>query len=151
MTLLVYKEGLTMIMLDHVLGRRMIDMCHAADTADRMDNTIEKGYGFGDRVNEIVRHLESTAVVLLGPHNMLEHQAMSVPTEMAEFYKIFRVNDEGPLLMLLLTTMPIWILDMAEDALRQNMGHMTKDGEVALEEKSEVDRVLRGWNIKMMI
>ena len=46
---------------------------------------------------------------------------------------------------------------MAEDALHQNMGHMTKDagqtedGEVALEEKSEVDRVLRGWNIKMMI
>ena len=143
MTLLVYKEGLTMIMLDHVLGRRMIDMCHAADTADRMDNTIEKGYGFGDRVNEIVHHLDSTAVVLLGPQNMVEHQARGVPTEMVEFYEIFQVNDGGPLLTLLPTTMPIGILDMAfrfeqdldEGTLRQNTGHMIKDsGQTAVGE-----------------
>ena len=63
-------------------------------------NTIDKGY-------EIVHHLKSTAVVLLGPHNMVEHHALGVPTEMAEFYEIFQMNDEGPLLMLLLTTMPI--------------------------------------------
>ena len=46
---------------------------------------------FGDRVYKIVHHLESTALVLLGQHNMVEQQAMGVPTEMSEFYKIFQV------------------------------------------------------------
>ena len=74
-------------------------------------------------------------MVLLGPHTMAEHQAMGVPTVMAEFYKIFRVNDEGPFLTLLPTTMPVGILntafrfeqDNAENALRQNTEHMTRD------------------------
>ena len=39
MALLVYKEGLNMIMLGQVLGRRMIDICHAADEANLMDDT----------------------------------------------------------------------------------------------------------------
>ena len=39
-----------MIILDQVLGRRMIDVCQAADAADRMDNMIDKGYGLGDRI-----------------------------------------------------------------------------------------------------
>ena len=43
MALLVYREGLNMIMQDQVLGRRMIDVCHAAESADRMDSTIDKG------------------------------------------------------------------------------------------------------------
>ena len=47
---------------------------------------------------KIVHQLESTSVVLLGPHNMVEQQAMGIPTEMAEFYEIFQVNDEGTLL-----------------------------------------------------
>ena len=74
---------------------------------------------------------------------MVEQQAMGVPTEMAELYEIFRVNDEGTLLTLLPTTMPVGILDMvfrfeqdpAEDALRQNTGNMTK--------KREADRSRR--------
>ena len=39
MALLVYKEGLNMIMLGQVLGRRIIDICHAADEANLMDDT----------------------------------------------------------------------------------------------------------------
>ena len=79
MALLVYKEGLNMVMLGQVLGRRMIDVCRAADETNRMDDTIDKGFGFGNRVYEIVHHLESTKVVLLGPHNMVEQQAMACP------------------------------------------------------------------------
>ena len=73
----------------------MIGVCYAADEANRMDDTANKGFGFGDRVYQIIHHLESAAVVLLGPHIMVEQKAMGVPTEMAEFYEIFRVNDEG--------------------------------------------------------
>ena len=62
--------------------------------ADRMDDTINKRFGFGDRVFEIVHHLESTEVVLLGPHNIVEQQGLGVPTEMAEFYEIFRAHRE---------------------------------------------------------
>ena len=61
MALMIYKEGLNMVVLDHKLDRQMVDMCLAADAADRMDNTINKGYEFGDRAYEIVHHLESTA------------------------------------------------------------------------------------------
>ena len=65
---------------------------------------------------------------------MVEQQAMGVPTEMAELYEIFRVNDEGTLLTLLPTTMPVRILNMAsrleldpaEHALHQNSRNMTK-------------------------
>ena len=38
---------------------------------------------------------------------------MGVPTVMAEFYEIFRVNNEGLFLMLLPTTMPVGILNTA--------------------------------------
>ena len=85
----------------------------------------------------IVHQLESTAMVPLGPHNIVEQQAVGVPTEMAEFYEIFRVNDEGTLPKLLPTTMPGRILnmafrfgqDLAEDALRQNTGNVIRDAD----------------------
>ena len=77
----------------------------------------------------IVHQLESTAMVPLGPHNIVEQQAVCVPKEMAEFYEIFRVNDEGPLPTLLLTTMPGRILDPAEDALMQNTGNVIGDAD----------------------
>ena len=51
-----------------------------------MSNTVHKGYAFGEKVYEIVHQLESVAVVLLGPHNMVEQQAIGRPMEMAEFY-----------------------------------------------------------------
>jgi hypothetical protein len=58
---------------------------------------------------------------------MVEQQAVGVPTEMAEFYEDFRINNEGTLLP---TTMPVGILHMAfrfdhnpsEISLRQYMG-----------------------------
>ena len=58
---------------------------------------------------------------------MVEQQAVGVPTEMAEFYEDFRINNEGTLLP---TTMPVGILHKAfrfdhnpsEISLRQYMG-----------------------------
>ena len=50
MALLVYKEGLSLIMLGQVLGRKMINVCHAANEANKKDASIDKGFGFGDRV-----------------------------------------------------------------------------------------------------
>ena len=50
------------------------------------------------------------AVVLLGPHIIVEQQAVGVPSEMEEFYEVFFVNDEGTLLS---TTMPVGIFNMA--------------------------------------
>ena len=62
-----------------------------------MDTTVDKGFGFGVRVYETIHHLGSTLVVLLGPHNIVEQQAVGVPTEMAAFYETFRINDEETL------------------------------------------------------
>ena len=75
-----------------------------------MNNTINKGYGLGDRAYKIIHHLESMAVVLLGSHIIVEQQAVGVPSEMAEFYEVFCVHDEGTLLP---TTMPVGIFNMA--------------------------------------
>ena len=41
MALLVYKEGLNMIILGHELGRRIIYVCHAADETNNFENTID--------------------------------------------------------------------------------------------------------------
>ena len=38
---------------------------------------------------------------------------MDVSTVIAEFYEVFRVDKEGPSMMLLPTTMPVGILNMA--------------------------------------
>jgi hypothetical protein len=43
--------------------------------------------------------------------SLVEQQAVGVPTEMAEFYKVFCVNYEGTLLP---TMMPVGILDNIE-------------------------------------
>ena len=71
MALLTYREEVTMIVLDHELGLQMIDLCLAADGAAEKCDTIDKGYGFGDLTYEIILYLESTAIVLLGPHIMV--------------------------------------------------------------------------------
>ena len=55
------------------------------------------------RVYETVRQLASKALVLLGLCNVVEYQAMSVPKEIADLYKTFRVHG-GPLWMMLHTT-----------------------------------------------
>ena len=50
-------------------------------------------------------------MVLLETHHMTGRQTTDVSTMMAEFYKAFRVDKEGPSLTLLPTTMPTRILD----------------------------------------
>jgi hypothetical protein len=44
----------------------MVCVCLAADVADKENNTINKENGFGDRPYEIILHLMSMAVMLLG-------------------------------------------------------------------------------------
>ena len=70
-----------------------------------MANTVVKGFGFGNVVHKLLQQLESTDIVLLGPHHMRGHQTMDVSTVIAEFYEVFRVDKEGPSMMLLPTTM----------------------------------------------
>ena len=82
MALLIYRKEINMVMIDHVLGHQMIDMIQAAGTVDMIDE--ESNYG--DRVYETVHQFPNTAWVLLGPHNMVHHQVMSVPKEMADLY-----------------------------------------------------------------
>ena len=77
MAVLIYKEGLNMVILDQAMGEQMIGVCHAADVANRVVDTVDRGFGFGDRVCKIVHQLESTVMVLVGPHNMVEHMAMA--------------------------------------------------------------------------
>jgi hypothetical protein len=106
MAMLTYREEVAMIVLNQELGRRMVEVCLAADTAAEKCDTISKGYGFGDlsyENYEIILHLESAAIVLLGPNIMVEQQAESVPTEMAELHQDFCSKDSESLLH---TTMP---------------------------------------------
>ena len=63
----------------YMLGRQMIDVCLAADAAAEKHDTIIKG--FGDVTYEMVLHLESAAIALLGPHVMVEQQAEAVSTD----------------------------------------------------------------------
>ena len=72
MALLTYGEEVKMVVLDHELGRQLVDVCLVADATDEECLTIDKGYGFGDLTYEIILHLESTAVVLLEPYIMVE-------------------------------------------------------------------------------
>ena len=86
-----YENNVITTTLVHNLGRRMIDVGQERDA--------------GDRVYEMIRSL------VLTPNN--REQPMCVHTEMLEFYEIFRVNDEGTLLILLPTTMLVGVLDTA--------------------------------------
>ena len=43
MALLIYKEGLNMIILDQTMGEQMIGVCHAANVANRVIDTSVKG------------------------------------------------------------------------------------------------------------
>ena len=124
-----------MVIIDQAMGEEMIEVCQAAEVANRVANTVVKGFGFGDRVHKLLQQLESTDIVLFGPHHMMGHQIMYVSTVMAEFYDVFRVGKEGPSMMLLPTTMPVGILDMAfmfekdtsDATFNQNTEHMTGD------------------------
>ena len=72
----------------------MLDLCHPAKIANRLADTIVKGFGFGVRVSK------------------LGHHSMNVSTVMAEFYEAFRVDKEGQSLTLLPPTMPMQTLDI---------------------------------------
>ena len=73
--MLDYEDDMIITMLDHTLGRQMIDVGQATDA--------------GDRVYKIIQRLIST------PHN--KGQPMSANAEMLEFYEIFRVMSKEPL------------------------------------------------------
>ena len=110
MALFTYRKEVAMVMLEHKLGGRIIDVCLAANVAAGKCDTINKGYGFGDLTYEMILHWESATIALLGPHIMVEQQAEGVATEMATFYEDFYNEDGGTLL---LTTMPVGILNIA--------------------------------------
>ena len=76
------------------MGDQMLDLCHPAKIANRLADTIVKGFGFGDRVSK------------------LGHHSMDVSTVMAEFYEAFRMDKEGQSLTLLPPTMPMQTLDI---------------------------------------
>ena len=93
MALLDYKEDSTVTVLDHALGRQMIDVGQATNTRDR--------------VCKIVQQLRSATMATSIPHNNEKHQPMGVHAEMSEFYEIFRVISKGTLETILSTTMPV--------------------------------------------
>ena len=64
----------------------MIEVCQAAEVANRVANTVVKGFGFGDRVHKLLQQYDSTDIVLLGPRHMMGLQTMDVSTVMVEFY-----------------------------------------------------------------
>ena len=83
--------------------------------------------------NKLLQQFESTDMVLLGTSHMIGHQSMDVSTVMAEFYKVFRADNEGPSLTMLPTTMLMRILvttfkfvkDTFDAATNQNAGQTT--------------------------
>ena len=100
-----------MAFINKAMGEQMLDLCRAAKVANRLANTIVKGFGFGYRVSKLVQQLVSTDIVTLRTHQMMGHHSMDVSTVVAEFYEAFRMDKEGPSLTLLPTTMPMKILD----------------------------------------
>lgn len=113
MVLLVYRRGMNMVLMGQVQGRLMIDICHDAIEANNMEEMPNKGFGFGDRIFELYQQLETTEVMLMGPHHIVEQHAMGVPTEMEEFYDLFRNINEWTKLILLPTTMPTGVFGLA--------------------------------------
>ena len=60
MVLMFYKEGLNMAIIDKEMGEQMLELCHTAKVANRVANTVVKGFGFGDRVNKLLQQLVTT-------------------------------------------------------------------------------------------
>ena len=124
-----------MAFINKAMGEQMLDLCHAAKVANRMADTIAKGFGFGDTVSKLFKQLVATDIVMLRALHMVGHHSMDVSTVMAEFYKDFRVGQEGPSMTLLPTMMPVGILDTAFRFVKdtsyattnQNTEHMTWD------------------------
>ena len=96
MALLTYGEEVTLVVLDHELGHQIVDVCLAADAADEECHTIDKGYGFGDLIYEIILHLESAAVVLLGPHIWWSSRRQESPHRWQSFTRTSANTMWGP-------------------------------------------------------
>ena len=56
MALLIYRNEINMVMIDHVLGHQMIDTIQAAGTV----HVIDEENDYGDRLYEMVHQLAST-------------------------------------------------------------------------------------------
>ena len=67
--------GFTKKDLDQAMGEQMIGVRHAADVANRVVDTVVKGFGFGDRVCKILQQLESAEIALLGQWGTLTDAA----------------------------------------------------------------------------
>ena len=80
MALFTYRKEVAIVVLDHELGHRMIDVCLAANAAVGTWDTV-KGYGFGDLTYEMFLHLGSMTIALLRPHIM-----RTSTTRMGEHY-----------------------------------------------------------------
>ena len=132
---MIYKKEINMVMIDHMLGNQIIDTIQTAGTVDM----IEQENDYSDRVYEMVRQMASKALVLLGPCNIVEHQAMSVPKEMPDLYETFKVH-WGPLWTMLPTTITERIhevsfrfeQDQPKESLRLNTEQVA-DGTLAIE------------------
>ena len=111
MVLLVYNSGTNMVMMGPKQRQQMIDTCQDAIAADKNDEILNRGFGFGDRIFKMFKHLATTNVMVVGQHYVKQH-AMDVTTEMEEFYNMFRDINEGTQLILLQTTMPIGVFGL---------------------------------------
>ena len=96
-----------MAIINKAIEEQMLDLCHAAKVANRMADTIVKGFGFGDTVSKLFQQLVATDIVMLRAHHMVGHHSMDVSTVMVELYEAFRVDKVRPSLTLLPTTMPM--------------------------------------------
>ena len=61
MVLFTYRKEVAIVVLDHELGHRMIDVCLAANAAVGTWDTV-KGNGFGDLTYEMFLHLGSMTI-----------------------------------------------------------------------------------------
>ena len=59
MTMLIYREEISMVMIEHLLGPKMINTTLAA----AMVSMIKEENGYGDRVYKTVQEVASTAFV----------------------------------------------------------------------------------------
>lgn len=76
-----------MALINKSMGEQMLDLCNTAKIAkiaDRLDNTIVKGIGIGDRVSKLLQQLGSIDIVILRPHHIIGRHSMDVSTVMAE-------------------------------------------------------------------
>ena len=78
-----------MAIINKAMGEQMLDLCHTAKVANKLEDTIMKGFGFGHGVSKLFKQLVSTDILTLRRHHMMGHHSMYVSTLMAESYEAF--------------------------------------------------------------